>query len=202
MKTLTASGAVATIAVVSGALSLSATADAQQQPVPDTYLAVTTNMTPAEVELKADVLRWSSDDERAAVIAALESGDDPAAALRDLPTVGVVWRSGSAVGHSIKYAYRADTADGGERITLVTDKRIGSTSFVPWEADDPAGDAPLDYSVIEMTVGAGAEGQGSMSLAAPITIDTESSMVSLDFAGGTPVLTHVRKAPKPYWATE
>ena len=145
------------VAAFVGAIALATLAEAEDRPVPDTYLAVTAHMTPADVELKADVLRWSSEDERKAVIAALQSEEDPAAALSALPTVGVVWRSGSAVGHSIKYAQRADTADG-QRITLVTDKTIGATSFVPWKADNPVTDATLDYSVVEMTVGDSSRG--------------------------------------------
>jgi hypothetical protein len=189
------------VAAFVGAVALTTLAGAEDRPVPDTYLAVTQHMTPADVELKADVLRWSSEDERKAVIAALQSEEDPAAALSALPTVGVVWRSGSAVGHSIKYAQRADTADG-QRITLVTDKTIGATSFVPWKADNPVTDATLDYSVVEMTVGDSDQGQGTMSLSAGVKVDADAATVSLDPGGGAPLLKNVRHAPKPYWAKE
>lgn len=189
-------------AVFVGSLLLAVSAVSQDRPVPDTYLAVTVNMTPADVELKSDVIRWSTDDERGAVIAALQSEEDPAQALRELPTVGVVWRSGSAVGHSIKYAQRAETADGRQRVTLVTDKAIGATSFVPWKADNPVTDESLDYSVVEMIVGDGTTGEGTMSLSANVLIDSNTGTLSLDPAGGAPLLTNVRLAPKPYWAKE
>jgi hypothetical protein len=202
MKNRTTSTTISAIAACLGVVALSASAVSQDRPVPDTYLAVTQNMDPADVELKADVLRWSTDEERQAVIAALQSEEDPAAALRELPTVGVVWRSGSAVGHSIKYSHRAETADGRSRVTLVTDKTIGATSFVPWKADHPVTDAALDYSVVEMTVGNGDDGQGTMSLSANVTIDPESATVSLDPGGGAPLLTNARLAPKPYWAKQ
>jgi hypothetical protein len=198
----TTRGASSAVVVLIGMLVLAAPARTQQPPVPDTYLALTTNMTPAGVELKADVIRWSTDEDRAAVVAALESDEDPAAALRELPTLGVVWRDGSAVGHSIKYAHRGEAPGGGERVTLVTDKPIGATSFVPWVANEPATDAPLAYSVIEMSVGDGDQGQGTMSFAAAVTIDGESNLVSLDPAGAPPLLTNVRRAPRPYWAEE
>jgi hypothetical protein len=185
--------AVAAAAVIG---SVPAPAAAQDRQVPDTYKAVTVNMSPADVELKADVLRWSSDEERAAVVAALGQ-EDPAAALRELPTLGVVWRSGSAVGHSIKYAYRTESADGSETLTFVTDKAIGATSFSPWAADTPATDAAdLGYSVIEMTT----NGEGTMSLAAPVVIDEAASFVSLDSGAAAAILTSVRKEPPPYWA--
>lgn len=187
-------------ALVVATLILPMRAMAQGGPVPDTYLAETTNMSPAGVELKADVLRWSEESDRQAVIAALSSGDDPAAALRDLPTLGVVWRSGSAVGHSIKYASRAEDAAGNQTITLVTDKTIGATSFNPWTADDPTDADPLSYSVIEMTVGADNSGEGSMSLAAEVLIDSDAGTISLGPVAGSPLLTNVRMAPRPYWA--
>lgn len=189
------------VAALVGAIALAALAEAEDRPVPDTYLAVTQHMTPADVELKADVLRWSSEDERKAVIAALQDEEDPAKALSALPTVGVVWRSGSAVGHSIKYAQRDETEDG-QRITLVTDKTIGATSFVPWKADNPATDATLDYSVVEMTVGDSNQGQGTMSLSAGVKIDADAATVSLDPGGGDLLLKNVRHAPKPYWAKQ
>lgn len=188
-----------TLSVLAVALSLgsvSARAEAQERKVPDTYKAVTTNMTPSDVELKADILQWSTEDERAAVIAALMDAEDPSAALGKLPTIGVVWRKGSAVGDAIKYATRTTAADGSERITLVTDKRIGATSFNPWQADDPSADAGLGYSVIQMST----SGEGTMSLGAKLVIDAETHTVSLDQGSQPPLLTKVRKEPKPYWA--
>jgi len=184
------------LAAAAGFGSAPALIEAQERRVPDTYKATTVNMSPADVELKADVIRWSNDEERGAAIAALGEAD-PAAALRDLPTLGVVWRSGSAVGHSIKYAHRAPIAGGGERITFVTDRVIGSTSFEPWTTGDSASDAALSYSVIEMTT----NGTGTMSLAAEVRIDADANMVSLDQGAHAPLLTEIRKEPPPYWAS-
>ena len=176
-------------------------AGAQERVIPDTYLAITTNMTPADVEIKADVLGWSTDAEREAVIAALQS-EDPSAALSDLPSKGAVWRMNSAVGTSIKYAHREPLDDGGERITLVTDRRIAYTSFKPLVAANPATDKALEYSVVEMTVGGPNSGEGTLSLSAEVNLDAASNRVSLDRANGAPLLTNVRMAPKPYWATQ
>lgn len=186
--------ALATLATI---LAFPGMLPAQERKIPDTYTAVTTNMSPADVEIKADILQWSSDEARAAVIAALGE-EDPVAALSALDTHGVVWRSGSAVGHSIKYAHRDTAADGTETITLLTDKAVGSSSFMPWTADNAAVDTPPTYSVIELQTGNGA--QGSMSLAAAVVIDTASNTVSLDRQGTQPLLTNVVKQPPPYWA--
>lgn len=180
------------------AAGLAGAVGAQERRAPDTYTAVTTNMTPAGVELRADVVRWSTDDERAAAIAAM-GAEDPTAALRALPTAGIVWRSGSAVGHSIKYAHRRQAADGGEIVTFVTDRPIGSSSFTPWIAETPA-DTALAYSVIELTVPAAGGGEGTMSIAAEARIDTAAATVALDRGTRLAVLSDVVKQPKPYWA--
>ncbi len=180
------------------AAGLPGAAGAQERRVPETYTAGTANMTPAGVELRADVVRWSTDDERAAAIAAM-GAEDPTAALRALPTAGIVWRSGSAVGHSIKYAHRRLAADGGEIVTFVTDRPIGSSSFTPWIAETPA-DTALAYSVIELTVPAAGGGEGTMSIAAEARIDTAAATVALDRGTRLAVLSDVVKQPKPYWA--
>lgn len=164
--------------------------------VPDTYKAVTANMTPAGVELKADILEWSGEDARKQVVEALAQGGDASKALSALPTLGVVWRSGSAVGEAIKYAERKTAPDGGEQITLVTDKAIGSTSFEPWKAKEPGEARDLSYSVIQMST----NGEGTMSLGAKVRIDAERNMISLERGNAPALLTKVRKEPKPYWA--
>jgi len=176
-----------------------AEAGAQERKAPDTYTAVTTNMTPAGVELEIDVVRWSTDEERAAAIAAM-SAEDPNAALAALPTAGIVWRSGSPVGNAIKFAHRRQTADGGEVVTFVTDRPIGSSSFRPWVAETPV-DTVLAYSVVELTLPAAGGGEGTMSLAAELRVDAAGATVALDRGARAAVLSEVARQPKPYWAT-
>ena len=178
-----------------------AAGSADQRTAPDTYTAVTTAMQPAGVTLRFVVTQWSTDDERAAVVAAL---DDPAkakTALADLPTVGVVWRSGSAIGSRIKYAQRETMANGDERVTLVTEQRLGPQSYRPWVADQPAADAPADFTVIQLDANDEGSGVGTMSFAAGLALDADSMMVSLDREPATPLLlTEGTRVPKPYWA--
>lgn len=183
------------LALVAG-LGALGVAGAQERTVPETYTAVTRNMTPSGVELKADILSWSDDEGRALVVEALAS-EEPLEALRELPSLGVIWRSGSAVGHSIKYAHRSVAADGDESVLLVTDRRIGSTSFEAWEVENPVTETPLEYSVVEFSTG---DGSGTLSLAAEIMFDIEDNTLSLDPGGRVSVLTDVAKAPPPYWA--
>ena len=89
----------------------------------------------------------------------------------------------------------------GEIVTLVTDRPIGSSSFRPWVADAPA-DASLEYSVVELTVPIAGDGEGTMSIAADVLVDSVAGTVSLERSQRAPVLGEVVKQPKPYWATD
>ena len=59
------------LAILAAGALLAAGVAAEERPVPDTFTAVTTNMQPADVELKADILAWSTAEQRQQVIAAL-----------------------------------------------------------------------------------------------------------------------------------
>jgi hypothetical protein len=191
-------GSVLAAALLVVAVDLSA----QGRTAPDTYTAVTTNMSPSGVELKADILEWSDEDARAAVIEAISESEDAGDALAELPTVGVVWRSGSAVGSAIKYAARSNSADGAEQVVLVTDKPVGATSFNPWTVEGIESE-PLDYSVILLDRPANGTGSGTLSLAAEVVLDADAAVISLRQQSGAPMLlAEVRLEPKPYWARE
>ena len=55
------------------------------------------------------------------------------AAIGKAPTLGYIWTN-DVTGYSIKYAYHASLPDGGERIILATDRRLGAhtTAWQPW----------------------------------------------------------------------
>lgn len=143
------------------------------------FSARTVSMTPADIELRVDVREWSDEAGRAAVVAALAEDADTAAALRELPTLGYVWRSDSGVGYAVKYAHRIDLP-GGQRATFVTDRRLGVYDFRQWSVDGDAPGAELDYSVIELALAADGEGDGTISLAAEVQIDDENGLVALE----------------------
>ncbi len=136
--------------------------DARQ--VADTFTATTANMTPAGVNLRMEILEWQDADARAEAVATLAAGADAATPLGKLPTVGYVWPNGSPVGYSVKYAHRAPQPDGGERITLVTDKRLGSYDFKGWSVASPAAKSDAPYSVIELDVNGSGTATGNLSL--------------------------------------
>ena len=180
-----------------GAASVDA---AEVPPVPDTFTATTTAMTPSGVTLKIDVKEWSDEAARQAAVAALGESD-VGAALKEVPTVGYVWRSGSAVGYSLKYAHRV-TDERGERVTFVTDRLLGTYGLKPWAVDGSSA-AGLQYSVIELYLGGNGAGTGNLSLAADVALDASSGVISLTPKPGTaPVLSNAKSEPKPYWVTD
>ena len=74
------------------------------------------------VELRINVLRWSEEADREAVLSVIEpaleagagdegDGESVSDALQELQTVGFIWTGGS-LGYALKYAHRTEDADG------------------------------------------------------------------------------------------
>jgi len=192
-------GSLALIAI----LAVCGSVAAQDRPVPDTYTATTTGMTPDGQGLRFVVTEWSDDGDRSVVVSVLDGEESPSEVLSELSSVGAVWLDGSGAGYAIKYAHRAATDDGGEVVTLVTDKPVGSYNFRPWAVENATATATVEYSVIELRLDASGNGVGTMSLAADVATDDEANTVSLVRADATPdVLADVALQPKPYWARD
>jgi hypothetical protein len=166
----------------------------------DRFTAKTTAMTPRDVPVRVDVRTWPDEAARAAVVEALaaQTDADAAKALQALPTVGYVWQGDSPVGYALKYANRTPTADG-ERVTFVTDRRLGAYELKQWALDAPGSQKPLAYSVIELYLDSSGKGDGNLSLAAAPKVDAEQHTVTLAADDQAPhVLTDAKHEPKGY----
>lgn len=195
---------LAAIASLAAALIVHDAAGAEARRVPDSFTAKTANMSPAGITVRIDVLAWPDEQARASVIEAMTAADDVQGALVELPTVGYVWQGDSAVGYSIKYAHRAPTGDGGERVTVVTDRPVGSYEYEPWTAGTQPADA-REYSVIEIYLDGERGGAGTTSLApgAEVTFDEASRTIGLETdESAAALLTEAARVPKPYWVEE
>ena len=184
-------------------------AAAQEVPVPETFTATTVNIDPAEEGLRFSVLRWSTEADRQAVVDVLTSSaaaaggtDGELAVLLELPSLGHLWLDSSSVGYSLKYARRVPLAGGGENLTFVTGRRVGTFGRASWMPDGaPADAATRPFTVIELRIDHMNEGEGKLSAAAEIAIDANRSMVALqDYAAAPVVLESVTRQPLPYWA--
>jgi hypothetical protein len=98
--------------------------------------------------------------------------------IKKAPTLGILWTSEN-VGYSIKYAYRISQPDGGERIILVTDRRIGAWSNL-WKPT--AAVTPQDYafSIIELRLNSKGEGEGRGPLGGKVSLDNDAKTIDLD----------------------
>lgn len=108
------------------------------------------------------------------------------AALEKGPIVGHLWSS-EVAGYALRYAARVPGPDGGERIVLITDRRLGVYNDL-WK---PVGsDAATNYpfSVIELRLNSKGEGEGKVSLTGKVTLDSAASTIALENYNALPVV--------------
>ena len=161
--------------------------------VADTFTATTANMTPAGLGLRIQILEWQEAEARAEVVASLAAGADAATPVGKLPTVGYVWPQGSPVGYSLKYAHHEPQSDGSDRITLVTDRPLGSYDFKGWSVASPAVKNDAPYSVIELELNGSGGGSGNLSLVGEISLDEAAGTVTLESSAVPSLLTNVKR---------
>jgi hypothetical protein len=114
------------------------------------------------------------------------------AAVRGAPTIGFVWTT-DVTGYSIKYAWRAPSPDGGERIVLVTDRRLGANA-VGWELAHSAQPTDYEFTVLEMHLGAKGGGEAKTSLTTKVVVDKESGTVALEnYTAAPTILQNIKK---------
>jgi len=107
------------------------------------------------------------------------------AALAKAPTVGYIWTD-EVVGYSIKYARRIPLPNGGERIVLATDRRLGAGT-PGWK---PAAGIPTDFefTVIEIHMDSKGLGEAKASLTTKVVLDNEIKTLALDGYAAAPAI--------------
>jgi hypothetical protein len=170
---------------------------AQTAGTPERFVAMAVNMSgvgrTGATTVEIAVNRWSSDTDRDRLrTTLLEQGPGKLLkVLQDLPRVGY-FRTPNSVGYDLHFARRTPLPDGGERVVLATDRRIGF-----WEAANQPRSIDYPFTLIEMRLNADGEGEGKLSLATKITIDSDSKTVVLEDYGTQPVqLTSVKRERK------
>src|SRR6266852_392761 len=176
-------------AAVGGLLATAAAAPAQVETRYETYTATAANLSVGSGEaLRINVFRWSSDDERQKALSALDEKGDKGlpGALASAPSAGYLWTS-ETLGYTLRYAYKQTLPAGGERVILLTDRRLGSWSRAPWKAAaaDAGGDA---FTLIELRLNRAGIGEGKMSLAAKVAADQAAGIIALDHYDTAPIL--------------
>jgi hypothetical protein len=130
------------------------------------------------------VNRWSTEAERTRLMSTLlDKGPDKLLdVLQSTPRVGYI-RSNGGLGYDLHYAHKTPGEDGGERVVLATDRRIGF-----WEASNQPRSIDYPFTVIELHLNNDGEGEGKMSLATKITADRDKTTITLENYSTQPVL--------------
>lgn len=181
----------APLVAVGTLIAAAAVLHAQTMGEPARFTAAAINMNRgAAGSIEIVVNRWSTDAERDKLMSVMlnEGPDKLLSVLQDMPRMGY-YRSPNSIGIDIHFARRIPGEDGGERVVLITDRRIGFREAVnqPRSYDYP-------FTVIELRLNKDGEGEGKMSIATKIIADSESNLVTLENYDIQPVmLTNVKR---------
>ncbi len=166
-------------------------APAQTNGTPERYTANAINMNvSASGPIDIVVDRWSTDAQRDKLMAVVVK-DGPEKlldTLQALPRMGY-FRVPGALGWDIHFARKVTLPEGGQRVILVTDRRIGfaEAATQPRSIDYP-------FTVIELRLNRDGEGEGKMSVATKIVAETSHNIITLENYDTQPVmLKNVRR---------
>jgi len=113
-------------------------------------------------------------------------------ALGNAPIVGHLWSS-EVAGYSLRSATRIAEPDGGERILLATDRRLGAWNDL-WKPVGTDAITNYEFSIIELHLNSKGEGEGKISLTGKVTVDSTAKTIGLENYGASPVvLKNVRR---------
>jgi len=130
------------------------------------------------------VNRWSSDADRDRLMEVMfDKGPEKLLdALQQMPRMGYIRTPGS-IGWDIRFARHMSAPDGGERIVLVTDRRMGFR-----EVANRHRTVDYPFTVIEMRLQKNGEGEGKVSVATRIIADKANKVVTLENYDIQPVM--------------
>jgi hypothetical protein len=137
--------------------------------------------------MRLRVMRWSTDEERRQLMAAV---DEPSTLLGALPyAAGVVgylqWPGG--LEHSVRYARQTSRPDGGSDIVMVVERPLWLwwDQSATWAADQ-------QFTVVHMRVNKDGRGEGRIATGAGFARDSDSGIVVSDTTKPA-LLTDVRR---------
>ena len=130
------------------------------------------------------VNRWSSDADRDRLMTVMfdEGPGKLLDALQEMPRMGYIRAPGS-IGWDIRFARHMPAPEGGERIVLVTDRRMGFR-----EVANRHRSVDYPFTVIELRLQKNGEGEGKVSVATRIIADKANQVVTLENYDIQPVM--------------
>jgi hypothetical protein len=150
-----------------------------------TGFAINMNSGPKTGVIDFTVSRWSTDEERAQLLAIIkENPKDPneklLTALQKLPKVGFI-RTETSLGWDLHYAHQSLLDEGGRRVVLATDRPIGF-----WEARNNTRSMDYSFTLVEIHLDKNDTGSGKILAGTKIYVDKKNNVV-LENYGQQPI---------------
>jgi hypothetical protein len=151
---------------------------------------------PSSAQLRFRIERWSTAEERDSLTAILKEvqdvnrmNDTLLRALQRLPRVGWI-RETTSLSWDLHYAQQTPLPDGGRRILIATDRRIGF-----WEATNRPRSIDYPFTILEMRLDKDNRGEGKLLADTRLLFDTNSNTLTLENYDISPVrLNRIQRA--------
>jgi len=182
---------IGALALLGAALILPVPAAAQG--VDYTALAIREEGNASRVVIHITVDRWSTADERAALIKAFREGGQDAllAELRKQPKAGYL-NMPQTVAQDLMYAYKFPGENGGIIVVIVWERRINQG-----EVRNSNKSLEYPFGFIEMHLDAQGRGEGSLSSATKVTVAEDGKTLKLGSYGAGPMaLKEIKAKPQ------
>jgi hypothetical protein len=128
------------------------------------------------------IYRWSSDEERAALINILktEGNEQLVADMSQLPQVGYIFTQGT-LAYALFYARENTLPDGSKQIVLATNRPISFAGAIA-----PGTRQQYNLGVVEMRIPKSGDGEGKIILQGMAKIDDKTGKIEVDNYSGQP----------------
>jgi hypothetical protein len=126
--------------------------------------------------------RWSTDEERAALITTLKEKGSTALlnALVKLPPVGYI-RMPNTLGWDLYYARQNQLPDGTRQIVIATNRPLGFG-----EVKRQTRSVDYDFTLVEMHFDKSGKGEGKLAAAAEVTFNNKTQQIEIENYGPMP----------------
>ncbi len=177
---------LACAALLTAVSTLAPAVSAQNVKEKFTGFAINMNSGPKTAVLDFEISRWSTDEERAQLLAIVKENKNPTdkllRALQKLPKVGYI-RTQQSLAWDLHYARQTPLDEGGRSIVLATDRPINF-----WEARNQPRSIDYPFTILEMHLDKNDEGSGKILVGTKIYIDKKTNNLVLENYAQQPVM--------------
>jgi hypothetical protein len=143
-----------------------------------------------ERRFEAAIYDWSTDADRDRIHSALTRNGSEGLrhAVRSSGFAGTIaWPGGLT--YTVRYAYRANRADGGQDIVLIADR----PAWMWWDQQATGASPAYPFTVFQLRLGRDGSGDGKASLTASVVADDAVGVALADYAAQSTLLANVRR---------